>query len=90
MIEIEIPNNIKVKELDLKVLDEDWNNHPPNSITQKIGDNFIDSIDECLLKVPSAVVQGDFNYLINPYHSDFKKIKIIEITDFPFDKRIFK
>ena len=90
MIEIEIPNNIKVKELDLKVLDEDWNNHPPNSITQKIGDNFIDSIDECLLKVPSAVVQGDFNYLINPYHSDFKKIKIIEITDFPFDRRIFK
>ena len=90
MIEIEIPNNIKVKELDLKVLDEDWNNHPPNSITQKIGDNFIDSIDECLLKVPSAVVQGDFNYLINQYHSDFKKIKIIEITDFPFDKRIFK
>jgi RES domain-containing protein len=90
MIEIEIPNNIKVKELDLKVLDEDWNNHPPNSITQKIGDNFIDSIDECLLKVPSAVVQGDFNYLINPYHSDLKKIKIIEITDFPFDKRIFK
>ena len=90
MIEIEIPNNIKVKELDLKVLDEDWNNHPPNSITQKIGDNFIDSLDGCLLKVPSAVVQGDFNYLINPYHSDFKKIKIIEITDFPFDKRIFK
>lgn len=90
MIEIEIPNNIKVKALDLKGLDEDWNNHPPNSITQKIGDNFIDSIDECLLKVPSAVVQGDFNYLINPYHSDFKKIKIIEITDFPFDKRIFK
>lgn len=90
MIEIEIPNKIKVKALDLKELDEDWNNHPPNSITQKIGDNFIDSIDECLLKVPSAVVQGDFNYLINPYHSDFKKIKIIEITDFPFDKRIFK
>jgi len=90
MIEIEIPNSIKVKELDLKVLDEDWNNHPPNLITQKIGDDFIDSLDGCLLKVPSAVVQGDFNYLINPYHSDFKKIKIIEITDFPFDKRIFK
>jgi hypothetical protein len=35
-------------------------------------------------------VQGDSNYLINPYHTDFKKIKIIEITDFPFDKRIFK
>jgi len=90
MIEIEIPDNIIYKELILKELDEDWNNHPPNSITQKIGDEFIDSIKVCLLKVPSAVVQGDSNYLINPYHPDFKKIKIVEITDFPFDKRIFK
>tara|TARA_B110000046_G_scaffold185186_1_gene225937 strand:+ start:638 stop:1096 length:459 start_codon:yes stop_codon:yes gene_type:complete len=90
MIEIEIPDNIIIKEIILKELDEDWNNHPPNSNTQKIGDEFIDSIKECLLKVPSAVVQGDSNYLINPYHTDFKKIKIIEITDFPFDKRIFK
>jgi len=90
MIEIEIPDNIIIKEIILKELDEDWNNHPPNINTQKIGDEFIDSIKECLLKIPSAVVQGDSNYLINPYHTDFKKIKIIEITDFPFDKRIFK
>jgi|TARA_B110000211_G_C13988347_1_gene512787 RES domain-containing protein len=90
LIEIEIPDNIIIKEIILKELVEDWNNHPPNSNTQKIGDIFIDSIKECLLKVPSAVVQGDSNYLINPYHTDFKKIKIIEITDFPFDKRIFK
>ena len=90
MIEIEIPDNIIIKEIILKELDEDWNNHPPSSNTQKIGDEFIDSIKECLLKVPSAVVQGDSNYLINPYHTDFKKIKIIEITDFTFDKRIFK
>lgn len=90
MIEIEIPDNIIIKEIILKELDEDWNNHPPNSNTQKIGDEFIDSIKECLLKVPSAVVQGDSNYLLNPYHTDFKKIKIIKITDFPFDKRIFK
>ena len=90
MIEIEIPDNIIIKEIILKELDEDWNNYPPNINTQKIGDEFIDSIKECLLKVPSAVVQGDSNYLINPYHTDFKKIKIIEITDFPFDKRIFK
>ena len=90
MIEIEIPDNIIIKEIILKELDEDWNNHPPSSNTQKSGDEFIDSIKECLLKVPSAVVQGDSNYLINPYHTDFKKIKIIEITDFPFDKRIFK
>ena len=42
------------------------------------------------MKVPSAVVKGDFNYLLNPYHEDFHRIKIIHQEDFPFDKRIFK
>ena len=90
MIEIEIPDTIKIKEIKIKDLPDNWNNHPPNISTQKIGDEFIDSVDTCILKVPSAVVQGDYNYLINPYHKEFKKIKIIEVKDFLFDKRIFK
>ncbi|MDY2588537.1 RES family NAD+ phosphorylase [Winogradskyella aquimaris] len=90
MIEIDIPGNIKIKELKLEDLPDNWNNHPPNISTQKIGDEFIDSLDFCVLKVPSAVVQGDFNYLINPYHKEFKKIKIFDVKEFPFDKRIFK
>lgn len=89
MIEIEILDNINIKKLNLKELDEYWNTHPPRTTTQRIGDDFIDSGNECIMKVPSAVVQGDFNYLINPNHLSFKKIKIVEVTDFPFDKRIF-
>ena len=90
MITINIPDSFKIKEINLKVLPKNWNHHPPNYTTQKIGDAFIDSRDFCILKVPSAVVQGDFNYLINPFHEDFHNIKISEITDFPFDERIFK
>lgn len=89
LIEIEIPDAIKIKEIKIKELPDNWNNHPPNRTTQKIGDEFIDS-DECLLKVPSAVVQGDFNILINPYHKEFREIKIISVVDFPFDIRIFE
>jgi RES domain-containing protein len=43
-----------------------------------------------VLKVPSAVVKGDFNYLINPFHPDATKISVSSQEDFPFDKRIFK
>ncbi|PKO97888.1 MAG: RES superfamily protein, partial [Bacteroidetes bacterium HGW-Bacteroidetes-9] len=42
------------------------------------------------LKVPSSVVNGDFNYLINPYHADFNMIEISEISDFAIDRRMFK
>ncbi|MFY9243469.1 MAG: RES family NAD+ phosphorylase [Polaribacter sp.] len=90
MITIDISKNIIIKELDSKELDKNWNANPSNSETQKIGDLFIDAMKYCILKVPSAVVKGDFNYLINPHHKDFKKIKIIDIINFPFDDRLFQ
>ncbi len=90
MMEIEIPDSMKIEEINIEDLPGNWNIHPPVPGTQKIGDKFIDALEQCVLKVPSAVVQGDFNYLLNPHHKDFKKIKIVEITKFPFDKRIFE
>lgn len=74
----------------MKDLDENWNAMLPNSKTKKIGNLFIDTLEFCVLKVPSAIVKDDFNYLINPYHTQFKKIKIVDVTDFPFDKRMFQ
>ncbi|CAM3267170.1 RES family NAD+ phosphorylase [Aequorivita lipolytica] len=89
MIEIEVPDSIEIKIPKRKYLDNSWNTYPPKLNTQTIGNAFIYSNKYCVLKVPSAVVKGDFNYLLNPNHHDFKKVKIIEIVDFPFDKRIF-
>ncbi|MFV0566522.1 MAG: RES family NAD+ phosphorylase [Flavobacteriaceae bacterium] len=89
MMEINIPDSIKIEALNPKHLPSHWNSHPPSIGTQKLGDGFIDSNTKCVLKVPSAVVQGDFNFLINPHHPDFKKIKIINTIPFPFDERIF-
>ena len=90
MLEINIPETISIELLEESDLPNEWNIFPHSLFTQKIGDNFIDSKKVCVLKVPSAVVKGDFNYLINPYHSDFKKIKITNADNFPFDKRMFK
>jgi len=89
MMEIDVPDTIKIKVLDITKLDFPWNAHPPHKQSQKIGDRFIASMQACVLKVPSVVVQGDFNYLLNPFHSDFKDIKIVNVSDFLFDKRIF-
>ncbi len=90
MLTINIPEIIFVEILDTQRLQKDWNVFPHSFTTQVIGDQFIKENKNCILKVPSAVVKGDYNYLINPYHEDFKKIEIIDVTDFPFDKRIFE
>ena len=90
MLEIYIPDEIEIEELSLKSLSNEWNMHPHYLETQKLGDEFINLLETCILKVPSAVVKGDFNYLINPHHPDFKKIDIASVYNFPFDKRLFK
>lgn len=90
MMEIDIPDFIKTFSVNVNDLPDDWNSFPHSVNTQLIGDEIIKSKNFCVLKVPSAVVKGDHNYLINPYHSDFKKIKIEKVYDFPFDKRLFE
>lgn len=90
MMTIQMPDNISISEIDAIELPTDWNQFPPLKATQLIGDRFIQEGKTCLLKVPSAVTSGDFNYLINPTHPEFKKIKISGYDPFPFDRRLFK
>mgnify|MGYP000468797974 CR=1 FL=1 len=90
MLVIDIPEEVSIKTMDMKSVPKDWNTHPPSIWTQRIGDEFIDANKFCILKVPSAVVPGDHNLLINPHHKDFKKISIVEVKGFQFDKRLFK
>jgi RES domain-containing protein len=90
MLTITIPDDVSMEILDSNKLNIDWNVFPCTFETPLLGDDFINRNEACLLKVPSAVVKGDFNILINPYHVEFCKIKITDQIDFPFDKRIFK
>ncbi len=85
-----IPYNTSIQKLNIADLPTNWNTFPHPSTTQTIGNQFIADNKFCILQIPSAVTQGDYNLLINPNHPDFKRIKIIATDKFPFDKRIFK
>jgi len=89
MIEINIPDSIKYKTIKESNLPKEWNILPYHLITKTIGDEFITKNKYCCLKVPSVVVKGEYNILINPFHKEFKKIKIVNYTDFIFDARFF-
>lgn len=71
-------------------LPKDWKIFPHSMHTQKIGDQFARESKFLVMRVPSAVVQGDFNYLINPRHQDFSKVKIVNVQPFSFDERLFR
>lgn len=90
MLTIFIPDGTSIKTIQVKDLPANWNQFPHITATQTFGDAFIRDNTHCLLKVPSAVTDGDFNILINPFHKEFRKIKIVEAKKFPFDERVFK
>lgn len=71
-------------------LPANWKDNPPDESTQKIGLDWAQSQKNMVLNVPSSVIPEEYNYLINPLHPDFKKIKIGNADSFHFDERIIK
>lgn len=88
MMCINIPNGIKLLEPKSDSLPLAWNSRPVRPESQEFGDNFVLGSEFAVLKVPSIVVAGDYNYLINPKHADSKMIKLIKTEPFPFDPRL--
>lgn len=58
--------------------------------SQGIGEDFLKENNALCLKVPSAIVPQENNYLLNPSHVDFKKVKIISTELLELDQRLFK
>lgn len=90
IMQLHIPDDVSLQRINTSVLPVNWNTFPHPVETQAIGDAFVYNNEYCVLQIPSAVTQGDYNLLINPNHADFKRIKIISTEKFIFDQRIFK
>lgn len=89
-IEIHIPAKLKVAEVKMDQLPMKWFEYEHYSITQKIGDDWINGLTSPVLKIPSAIIKLEHNYLINPRHKDFSQITINQIEDFEFDPRLIR
>lgn len=88
MATIDIPDDISLISLSESELPEQWNAWPHQEASRRIGDDFISQCKAAVLKVPSAVVRGDSNYLIHPAHEEFGRIRIVDSHPFKFDKRL--
>ena len=87
LLEIQVPDNV-VARIAVQDLPVNWNAMQPPAVLKKIGDNFLAKNKYLLLKVPSAIVPNEFNYLLNVQHPDMAKVKIVKKELFSFDKRL--
>lgn len=89
IITLEIPD-LSIEYIEEKELKKDWRTFPHQSYTKMYGDNFVKNNDALVLSVPSAVIQREYNYLINPTHVLFNEVKVISSEPFRFDRRMFE
>ena len=87
---IEIPDSVAVEKLKTADLPADWAAEPPRDSTKAIGSTWAKKAGTAVLRVPSVLVPKSWNYLLNPAHPDFKKIRIADPLIFVFDARMWK
>lgn len=88
MLVVYIPDSMPMIHVEADVLSSGWQKFPYLQETQAICSTHFESERCGVLRLPSAVVKGDYNYLLNPMHRDFDQVTIVDEEKFPFDKRM--
>jgi len=88
VIPADIPDGIGIKSVDPHMLPSGWNNTPAPVVLRDIGTDWLEAGQSAVLSVPSAIVADESNYLLNPLHGDFSKIRIGKARAFVLDGRL--
>lgn len=88
LVSIEIPDGEMLK-IEEDLLPYEWDTFPYHEYTQRLGSLFVSEARFLCMRVPSAVVPGEYNIIINPAHAQARKVHIKEVKPYRFDKRLF-
>ncbi len=69
-------------------LPKNWRDSPPPLQLADLGTDWLLKEAGLLLRVPSAVVEHEYNILINPAHPDMKAVTIESVEKYEFDPRL--
>jgi len=90
MIEARIPKGIAIDRIRVEDLPSDWRDLAARDKLHALGTEWARKRSAAVLAVPSAVIPVETNYLLNPLHPDFRRIKIGKPKKFETDLRLIK
>lgn len=85
----ELPEHLTIERIDTTSLPSNWR-RVDNHYLQKMGSDWVRSTRSVALVVPSAVVEGELNVLLNPTSPEFEGITVTPPKTFRYDERMFK
>lgn len=86
-IPAEFPDAI-VERLDVSGLPPEWRAEPPGRASQAAGDAWVREARSAVWSVPSVLVPGESNFLLNPAHPDFRRVTLGAPEPLSFDPRL--
>jgi RES domain-containing protein len=86
LLTIQAPDNYIA--IDISSLPSNWNAYPEPIMLKQVGNAFLQKNEYLLLKVPSALVPEEFNYIMNPLHPQAVQVNVINKAEFSFDGRL--
>jgi RES domain-containing protein len=85
---LEIDNNAPIYTVRSTELPKTWR-QPENMELKNKGDRILQEKKYLAFKVRSAIIPEEFNFVLNPCHSDFNKyVKVTKIEKLDVDKRL--
>ncbi len=90
MAVLEFPASLVPEKISPKQLPRNWRDYPPPPELAALGSDWALSRHSLLLRVPSAVVENEFNLLLNPLHPEISKVSIVDVEKYTLDKRLLK
>ncbi|MBI5316431.1 MAG: RES domain-containing protein [Nitrospirae bacterium] len=89
-ISADIPDDLRIGHIEVSDLPKNWRSYPVPEELQDFGTAWVASASTAMLVVPSAVIPDERNYLLNPAHPDFKRLRLNRPEAFHFDPRMWK
>lgn len=86
----EVPDALPVRRVDRSALPSNWRRTPAPTPLADLGSGWLREGAVAALAVPSAIVPRETNYLLNPAHPDFARIRIGKPEPFSLDPRLWK
>ena len=85
---VAIPEGLEVTRLRMRDLQTGWRRQPGPPELPDIGTGWAEAGETAVLQVPSAVVPGEHNVLLNPRHPGFARVTISDQEPFASDERL--
>lgn len=85
---IHLPDTVAIEVVQANDLPSGWETGTDSAGCKAIGDEWLASARGLVLRVPSAPIPSEHNYLINPAAAGMARVKVTARRSFTFDPRL--